>query len=319
MEKVLVIVGPTATGKTDLALKLAKKFNSELVACDSRQVYRGLDIGTGKLPDKKTVPQKYSGFWKINGVIIWLYDLIDLNAQYNVASYIKDATTVIREISSKGKLPIIVGGTGLYLKALLEGLTKINMPVNHSFRKELEKLSLSELQGKLQKISLEKWEQMNSSDRQNPRRLVRSIEVYSMYPYNKTKEKTEGILQNFDVLIVGLYAPRETLYRSVNLRVLAWIKEGILQEVKELINSGVPLQRFGSLGLEYKILADFLERKKNNTDELISTMQGQIRGYVRRQLTWYKKEKNIIWFDVTKKTTFENIEKTVRKWYDTAN
>ena len=151
--QLLVILGPTATGKTDLALLLVKKFNGELVSCDSRQVYKGLDIGTGKYPGAK--------------VKVWMYDVADPKRQYSVADYVKDANKVINQILAKKKLPIIVGGTGLYLKALLQGFPHLAIPVDRKLRVKLQKLSLEKLQNKLKNLSPQKWEKMNYSDRQN--------------------------------------------------------------------------------------------------------------------------------------------------------
>ena len=185
MKKLLVILGPTATGKTDLALYLAKKFNGELVSCDSRQIYGGLDIGTGKMPSNSTYEVKRIrpcrsndiGYWEIDGIKIWMYDVVSPKKQYSVADYVKDADRVIGEIRAKGKLPIIVGGTGLYLKAIFEGLPNLAIPVDKKLRNRLAKLSKAELQEKLKKVSPEKWESLNQSDRENSRRLIRAIEL----------------------------------------------------------------------------------------------------------------------------------------------
>ena len=148
MNKLLVILGPTATGKTDLALQLAGKFQGELVACDSRQVYKGLDIGTGKEPREKGKVVKGKGFWEIDRAKIRMYDVADPKVQYTVADYVKEAAKAVEDISSRAKLPIIVGGTGFYLKALLLGLSNLSVPVDLKLRKQLEKLSVGELQEK---------------------------------------------------------------------------------------------------------------------------------------------------------------------------
>src|SRR3990167_9640413 len=152
--KLLVILGPTATGKTDLALKLAKEFSGELISADSRQVYKGLNIGTGKIPSGISKYQitiyKKEKYWKINGIKVWMYDLVDARRQYNVYHFVKDAEKLIEDVYKKGKLPILVGGTGLYIKALIDGLNNLNVPINKSLRRELEKLSLFQLQKRLQ-------------------------------------------------------------------------------------------------------------------------------------------------------------------------
>lgn len=281
MRKLLVILGPTATGKTDLALNLAKKFNGEIVSCDSRQVYRGLDIGTGKYPSQKS---------KVKSKI-WMYDVADPRKQYSVFNYVKDANKVIDEIIKRKKLPIVVGGTGLYLKALLEGLTNLSIPVNKKLRNSLSKLSLKQLQNKLQKLLPKKWQDLNQSDRQNPRRLIRAIELVGLKPnFVKT--------QNFDALKIGLTAPRDVLYKRADRKVLARIKQGMIEETIKLHKKGLSFKRMRQLGLEYGVLADYLDGKIKDTNELIKIMQGKIHGYIRRQLTWFAKEKDVHWFNI---------------------
>lgn len=320
MKKALVIIGPTATGKTDLALFLAKRFNGELVSCDSRQVYVGLDIGTGKLPSRRWKVEdgrwkKKKGFWEIEGIKIWMYDVVDSKTQYTVADYVKDAGRVIENIRKRGKLPIIVGGTGLYLKALLYGLSNLVVTTDKSLRKKLEKLSREDLQIKLQKISPEKWESLNYSDRQNPRRLVRAIEL-EISPRRSPSGHLRGGLAAYEVLKIGLTASREILYQKVDERVIDRINQGMIEEAKILHKEGLTYKRMRQLGLEYGILADYLEGKIDSLDELIKIIQGKIHGFVRRQLTWFKKEKGVVWADISDKHSVNKIEKLVVKWYD---
>ncbi|OGE37447.1 hypothetical protein A3F00_01105 [Candidatus Daviesbacteria bacterium RIFCSPHIGHO2_12_FULL_37_11] len=341
MNKLLVILGPTATGKTDLALQLASKFQGELVACDSRQVYRGLDIGTGKMPTHSVIlrakPEGYNyilrfaqndieksnGYWIVDGVKIWMYDVVSLKVQYTVADYVKDAEKVIMDIWNREKLPIIVGGTGLYLKALLEGLPNLEIPVDMDLREKLEKLSVEELQEKLKGLSIKKWKGLNESDRQNPRRLVRAAEL-TLDRGDRGNKGNQGIgtgIRNCDILKIGLTAPREVLYEQTDLRVLEWIDQGIIEETKELHKKGLSLKRMRQLGLEYGVLADYLEGKlidgnmQNQQSLLARRLASKIHGYIRRQLTWFKKEKNVEWFDVTKQDYVNNVEILVGTWY----
>lgn len=313
-KKILIILGSTATGKTDLALQIAKKLNGELIACDSRQVYQGLDIGTGKMPSEKSEIIKNKGFWIINGIKVWLYDIADLKNQYTVSDYVKDANLVIEGILNKGKLPIIVGGTGLYLKALVNGLNNLAVPINLELREKLAKLSLKQLQQKLQGVSLEKWEKINSSDRQNPRRLLRSIELIAMNPYTEQK-KSIGLDEKYNLLKIGLTAPRQVLNKKVDLRILDWFKLGIIDEVKQLKVNGISSERFENLGLEYKLISEYLDNENLSIDELTKEMEIKLHQYIKRQQTWFKKEK-CFWFDITTKTFISEIEKKVRLWYD---
>jgi len=313
MQKLLVILGPTSSGKTDLAIKLAKKFNGELIACDSRQVYKKLDIGTGKLPSGKMTVEKGKGFWLMGEVKIWLYDVADFKKQYTVYDYVKDANKVIDDIAKRQKLPIIVGGTGLYLRALLEGLPNLAIPVDQKLRKELEKLSLQELQKKLQRLSLKKWKDMNNSDKQNSRRLVRAIEIASADFTSDGVPK--GLLRGSSkILKIGLTAPKETLYKKINSRVEKWIEEGIIDEVKNLITDGISKERIRNLGLEYKVIIDYLNGEFS-LDLAIKKMQNKVRQYARRQITWFRKEKDVSWFDITVAGWVRRVETQVNSWY----
>lgn len=323
MNKLLVILGPTACGKTDLALQLASKFQGELISCDSRQVYKGLDIGTGKISNLKSQIsniQKKKGFWKIDGVRIWMYDVVSPKTQYSVANYVKDADKIIEDIKKREKLPIIVGGTGLYLKALIYGLSNLTLPVDLKLRKRLEKLSKSELQKKLAEISLKRWNSMNNSDRQNPRRLIRAIEITTL-SLRKAKPRSSPDMRlphpsrARDVLKIGLTAPREVLYKMVDDHVVSRVKQGMLEEAEVLHKKGLTINRMKQLGLEYGILADYLEGKIKDKKTLITTLKNKIHGYVRRQLTWFKKEKNVVWFDIKDRNFPKNVEKLVAKWY----
>jgi len=300
--RALIILGSTSTGKTDLALQLAKKFNGELISCDSRQVYKGLDIGTGKYPSQKSKVKRQKYCWEVDGIRIWMYDVVDASKQYSVADYVKDANKIIKDISNREKLPILVGGTGLYLKAFLEGLSNLEIPVDKKLRKELEILSTVDLQKRLQQISPERWEKMNYSDRQNSRRLIRAIELAGVKP-------SIGKVQSFDALKIGLTAPRNILYKRADERVLTRIKQGMIDEAKSL-----SLKRMRDLGLEYGILADYLQGKIKK-ENLTSVLQGKIHGYIRHQLTWFKKEKNVEWFDITTKEFPVNVEKLANAWY----
>lgn len=320
MKGMLVILGPTSTGKTDLALQLASKFQGELVSVDSRQVYKGLDIGTGKLPGQEVKVEKAKGFWEMDEVKVRMYDVANPKRQYTVFDYVKDTGRIINDILRRGKLPIIVGGTGLYLKALLKGLPNLAIPVDKNLRKKLEKFSKEQLQEKLQQISPNKWKSLNESDRQNPRRLVRAIELATMRDKNATAVDLMLTTISADLLAdtlkIGLTAPREILYKRIDERVVSRIDQGMLDEAEELHKKGLTFKRMRQLGLEYGILADYMENKIKNKEELIKLLQGKIHGYARRQITWFKKEKEVFWFDITEEGFAEKIEKLVIKWYD---
>jgi len=182
MNKLLVICGPTATGKTNLAISLAKKNNGDVISADSRQVYRGLDIGTGKdLPKKAKIKflsgQKY-GYYEVGGVKIWGYDFADPRHSFNVSQYLKFTKKIIADIVKRGNLPILVGGTGLYIKGVIDGIPTAEVPKSNRLRKNLEGKTPEELYEMLAQIDSIKAAEMNSSDKKNPRRLMRARSCY---------------------------------------------------------------------------------------------------------------------------------------------
>lgn len=315
MVKVLAILGPTATGKTDLALNLAKKFNGELISCDSRQVYQGLDIGTGKLPGKNVEVKRGRGFWEMDGVNVWMYDVVQPKVQYTVKDYVNQGNKVLADIIKKGKLPIIVGGTGLYFKALTSGLSNLNIPTDRKLRGKLERLSLEELQIKLKSLSPTDFQKMNNSDRNNKRRLLRSIELILMNPYKETIQKSKNKRRKYNILKVGLIAPRQILKDRIYSRLLSRIDQGLMKEGEELYKDGLALTRMEELGLEYGMLAELLGGLVNK-NQFIDQLSVKIYQYSKRQMTWFKKEPGVNWFDITGLSWEKEVEKLVTSWYD---
>lgn len=318
LKKVLVILGSTSTGKTDLGLDLAKKFNGEIISCDSRQVYKGLDIGTGKLPGKPVKVKKGKRFWQMDGIKVWMYDVAAPNTRYDVYQYLKDAEKAIKKIEDLGKLPIILGGTGLYFKALTGGLSNLKVPVNQKLRQRLEKLPLGKLQEKLKKLSLVKWKRLNNSDRLNKRRLIRHIELHVMSPMSKRVQSFSLKVENYNILKIGLHVPKEILNQKIDERVESRIKQGMIQEAQDLAKRGLSLERMQELGLEYGVLAEFLEGKLDQ-EELVFKLKTKIRQYAKRQITWFKKEKDVFWFDISGKGFPKKVEKLTSDWYNQAD
>jgi tRNA dimethylallyltransferase len=222
MEKLLIICGPTATGKTNLGIKLAKKLGGEIVSADSRQVYRGMDIITGK---------------EVNFEIkTWLIDLVNPDEKFNVADYYGLAWKVIEDIWKRGKLPIVVGGTGFYFKALLEGIGTMGVGPDWELRKQLTNYSINELTNYLDKIDPERSRRMNESDRKNPRRLIRAIEVVRSGKGQMVNDKCK--VANVNKYIIGLRALSEVLYKRIDQRVEERVKMGAEEEIKKLISEG---------------------------------------------------------------------------------
>jgi tRNA dimethylallyltransferase len=313
-KKILCVLGPTATGKTDLAINLAKKLDGELVACDSRQVYKGLDIGAGKSPsDKSKIKcQKLKNFWVVDGVKIWMYDVVSPTKRYDVAQYIKEASKVIEKIVDENKLPIIVGGTGMYLRYLIHGLSSIE--ANIELRAELEKMTLGEVQKKLIALSPTYFENLNESERKNKRRLIRKIEILSDHNGEK-KKLTTPLLERFKILKIGLSAKRELLNKRINQRVVSRIDQGMIEEAEKLYKSGLSFKRMVELGLEYGVLAEYLGGKLTKR-EMVEKLKTKIHQYAKRQMTWFKRDKQINWFDITHKDWQKKLEKVVLDWYN---
>ncbi len=321
MDKLLVICGPTATGKTALAIKLAKKFNGEIVSADSRQVYRGLDIGTGKDLPKGAKLQylwiKRFGYYEMDGIKVWGYDLADPRHSFSVSQYLKFADRVISDIKKRGKLPILVGGTGLYIKGVIEGIPTAEIPKNGSLRKSLENKTVDELFEMLAKIDSLRAAGMNSSDRKNPRRLVRAIEVATWKVTYGEKEPQE-IKTNYDVLQIGLIAEDKYLENKIEQRVTERFREKLKNEIAELLKNHVDWDMQSMTSMGYRQWRDFFEGKISEV-KAIDIWQNEEKKYVKRQLIWFKKDVKVNWFDITSENYPENVEKTVEKWHNMNN
>lgn len=338
MHKLLVICGATATGKTGLAISLAKKFNGEIISADSRQVYKKMDILTGKDIDKSskfkvpTCAGRQSSKFKIENkklfigyrlkekIPIWLVDAVGIEYSFNVGEYSKIATRIIEEVSFREKLPIIVGGTGLYIKSLLSPLQMISIPPNKKLRDELHKLGRKELINYLRKINPRKWNLLNHSDRMNPRRLIRAIEI-SLYTKSSspTDFNTKQYLSNKkDTLIIGLTLPKEILNRRIDERIIKRIKEGALRETRKISQEKLSdsLPSLSSTG--YRQLKNYLDGK-TSLPEAILQWQIAEHTYAKRQLTWFKKVQDIYWYDSENKSSSLKIENRVLKWYTKKN
>ncbi len=302
--KILVIVGPTASGKSDLAVKLAKKFNGEVISADSRQVYKGLDIGTGKITKKE-----------MRGVRHHLLDVADPKKRFTVIDYKNLAEEAIADIFSRGKLPIICGGTGFFIDAVVNDQNFPIVKEDKKLRAKLAKKSADQLFTILEKLDPIKAEVMagNNSERHNCRRLIRAIEVASAARESRTKnerrQRNESIAQpaetsreaampslchKYDALWIGIQAPSNEFRARIEKRLLKRIKLGMFVEARRLHGGCLSWKRMNELGLEYRYMAEFLQRKLTR-DQFIETLSNKIWQYSRRQLTWWRKNDKIKW------------------------
>lgn len=283
LPKIIAIVGPTASGKTSLSLSLAKIFNGEIINADSRQVYKEMDIGTAK-----PVKDKKKKNYYVVGIRHHLVDIVSPGQEFTLAHYKEQAFTAIDDIIKRGKLPIIVGGTGLYVKAIIENYDIPAVPPNLALRAKLNKKSLPELAMMLMKHNPESAKKI---DLNNPRRVMRALEV--ILSGNKFGLKEKKLPARYQVLQLGIDLPREELYRRINERVDEQIDSGLLLEVKKLSKKYSWILPAMS-GIGYKQIGFYL-RNELTLPEAVEMIKRDSRRYAKRQATWFRKEKNIKW------------------------
>lgn len=329
MKKLLVICGPTAIGKTSLALQLGNNLGGEIVSADSRQVYKELDIGTGKDLPKNSKLQGSNlkleignwdlGFYLIQGIKVWGYDLVEPTEEFSVAQYLKFAREIIKDIWHRGKLPIVVGGTGLYIRAVVDGIETASIPKNKKLRSRFEGKSAKELFEILAGVDPIRAASMNRSDKKNPRRLVRAIEIASakedyLPDDGEVADFTRGVGAD-DVLFIGLAASSKKINERIKKRVNKRVGQGIEKEVEELTKKGVSWDSQAMSSLGYRQWKGYVEGKKKK-DEVILEWIREEKKYAKRQLSWFKKDKRINWFDVDKEGWRNKLEDLVKKWHN---
>src|SRR3989344_3388133 len=292
--KILVIVGPTASGKSDLAIRLAKLahgkpfkkygiFGTEIISADSRQVYRGMDIGTGKVTKKE-----------MRGIPHHLLDIASPSRQFTVAQYQKLGQKAIKKILDRGKLPIVVGGTGFYIDALVHDFIVRDVKPDFKLRRKLEKLDTDKLFKHLQKLDPQRAKII---DRHNKRRLIRALEIVMTTgkPVPLLRQGFEGqIKSKYQVLSIGIRISDAELRKRIKKRLLKRLKQGMIGEIKKLRASGLSWQRLDNLGLEYRWISRYLQGSFNK-EEIIKKLETEIWHYAKRQMTWFKRDKSIHW------------------------
>lgn len=279
--KIIVVLGQTSTGKSDFAVEIAKRVGGEIISADSRQVYKGMNLGTGKITKKE-----------MRGIPHYLLDVVSPKKVFSVSDFQKLASSAINDILKRGKTPILCGGTGFYIDAVINGTTLPEVPPNKKLRNTLEKKSTEQLFKMLEKLDSARAKNI---DRKNKVRLIRAIEIakaLGSVPAVSHESK-------YKVTKIGLTMPDEILKEKIKVRLISRIKKGMLSEIQNLHDSGISWKRMESLGLEYRYGALYLQ-KKLTKEEMIEKLNTEIWHYAKRQKTWFKRGKDTIWIDPRK-------------------
>ncbi|MEA4953951.1 MAG: tRNA (adenosine(37)-N6)-dimethylallyltransferase MiaA [Pseudoflavonifractor sp.] len=285
--KLIVILGTTACGKSGLGVALAKQYNGEIVSADSRQVYRGLNLGTGKITPEE-----------MEDVPHYMLDVAEPGESYSVAQFQQGAYTAIDDIAARGCLPFLVGGTGLYVRAVSEGYVFHAAPPDLALRAQLEALSTEELRARLAARGVE----LDTDAWNNRPRLVRLLEKVrnGEDPHAEAARKPR-----YDVLTLGVSFPRETVCRRIDERLLARLDAGMVEEVAKLRRQGVSDEFLEGLGLEYRYILRYLQGALSSEDALIDELGRAIKRFAKRQVSWFKKDKDVHWLNMEADPTAE--------------
>jgi len=311
MQKMITILGPTASGKTPVAARLAAEIGGEVISADSRQVYRRMDIGTGKDLADYTVSQRDSSF-------VIPYHLIDIRepgTKYNLFEYQQDFFDVYQDIQSRGAVPILCGGTGLYIEAVLKGYHLSPVPQNQELRDSLEGKSLGELTQMLTELKAMTGSNMhNKTDVDSCQRAIRAIEIET---YNLEHPTPRRELPAVDSLIIGISIDRELRREKITRRLKARLESGMVEEVKALLDEGIPAEDLIYYGLEYKFVTEYLTGQLTY-DEMFQCLEIAIHQFAKRQMTWFRGMERrgfkINWIDAT--LPIEDKIETIMSLYD---
>ena len=275
--KIIVIVGPTASGKSAFAVKIAKKFHGEIISADSRQVYKGMDIGTGKVTKKEMAKIPH-----------YLLDVANPKKQFTVAQYKRLAERAIKKIIANKKIPIICGGTGFYIQTITDNIAIPEVKPDTKLRAELEKKSTKELFNQLKKLDPRRTKNIDGNNR---RRLIRALEIIiksgKKVPLLKSEPK-------YETLFIGVRRKTKELKELIKIRLLRRLKQGMVKEVINLKKSGLSWKRLEDFGLEYRYVAYYLQNKLSY-NEMVAKLQKETEHYAKRQMTWFSKNKKIHW------------------------
>jgi tRNA dimethylallyltransferase len=282
LPRLIVILGPTAAGKSGLGIALALRFNGEIVSADSRQVYRGMDIGTAKVTpaERALVPHH-------------LLDVADPRYPYSVAQFQQAAISALNDILLRGRVPFLVGGSPHYVQAVVDNLAMPQVPPQPELRAALERRPLADLFAQLAEL-----DPLSAAtiDRNNPRRVLRALEVCLVTgrPFSEQRAAGEPL---YDALLLGISWPRRELYARIDARIDERMQQGLMQEVEGLLTQGLTHERLDALGLEYRFVSRLLRGEFATEAEMVQRLKYATHDFVRRQLTWFRKDQRIQWIE----------------------
>ncbi len=308
MKKVVVIVGPTAVGKTDFAFEIAKAKNGALVSADAVQVFKTLDIISGKDIDISIAQKKTSynlEYYSIDDIDVYLLDLVDPTNSFSVSQFQDFGNRALHHIIRENKLPIIVGGTGLYIKSLVDGIETASVQPDFKLREKLHSLELEEIQNMLRKLDSSIFESMNESDKKNKRRLVRKMEIIQSGQRSIERSKSE-----FEYLVIGLKLSRGELKKRISKRVEDRIRNGALKEARKLFKDYKNLSSQVTSANGYRQLFEYF-LGEIAYDQAIEKWKLSEYKHAKNQMTWFQKDARVVWFDVGNKSVFESIEQNI--------
>ena len=297
MNKIIIIAGPTASGKSALAVKIAKELDSEIISCDSMQIYRKMNVGTAKVTKEE-----------MDGVIHHMIDIVNPDEDYSVNDYAKQAKHIIDDLHKRGKIPVIVGGTGLYIDSLLYPLTMgaKDDAVRLKLQEELANFGPEEMHKRLQEIDPQEAEKVHAN---NTKRVLRALEIYQLTGKIKSEQEDREKELNYDTLLICLSPERDTLYGRINHRVDVMFLNGLAREVEELINDGYNFDMQSMKAIGYKEFKDYFVNKLT-IEEVKDLIKLNSRHYAKRQVTWFKRYEFANWFeDSTDNKIFDLVKK----------
>ncbi len=276
----VVVLGPTASGKSALGIALAQRFHGEIVSADSRQVYRRLDIGTAKVTteEQALVPHH-------------LLDIVELSETYTVSQFQHAANSAIQALLARQHIPFLVGGSPHYIQAVVDNLDMPQVAPQPALRAQLEQRPLHEL---LQELRERDPQSYDTIDRNNPRRVIRALEVCitTGKPFSEQRSLASPLYRS---LLLGIQWPREELYKRIDARVDERMQQGMVQEVQGLLHAGISSERLDALGLEYRFVTRWLRGEFSSEEQMVERLKYAIHDFTRRQLTWFRRDKRIVW------------------------